>query len=165
MKNKKVRKTADVKKTKKTRETILINAFAIVAFGLTFLWIGMNIYYEATSDDRMQDEFIASLPDVTDTLSHSKICMVDDIYQGDYPTLAVLIHNKVYYGCSRKATRDLSNIDSLREAIDPVSREKVDKAKAIIAIHPNRDGKVLYFGSKDTHNTYLINLKQRGEQK
>ena len=165
MKNKKTRKTREVKKTKKKWETRLINAFAIVAFGVTFLWIGMSVYNEATSEKKMRDEFIAALPDVTDTIEHKKICMVDDIYQGDYPTLAVRVRNKTYYGCSQKAIRDLTGIDSLREAIDPVSQERVDKSKALIAIHPDRDGKVVYFGSKDTYGTYLINLKRREEKK
>ena len=123
------------------------------------------IYNETTSEKDSKEQYIASLPSLTDTIPHSKICMVDDIFQGDFPSTPVSINNKTYYGCSQKATRDLTTVDSLRMAIDPMSKEKVDKATAIVAIHPDKDGKVMYFGSKDTYNKYLAVLNRKNEKK
>lgn len=159
--NKKTIKAAEVKKTKTKWEAILINTFAIVLFGGVFVWMGVSIYNETTREKKMEDPYLASLPNVKDTIERSKVCMVEDVYQGDYPSVPVSINNKIYYGCSQKATRDLTTMDSLRFAIDPVSKEKVDKAMAIITLHPKKDGKVMYFGSKDTYNKYLNILKKQ----
>lgn len=87
------------------------------------------------------------------------------LFLSDSPSLAVSINNKPYYGCSAKANHDLATTDSLRLAIDPVIKKKVDKATAIIAIHPDKDGKVIYFGSKDTYNKYLNVLTKENEKK
>lgn len=161
MKKKKVVKAAEVKKTKTKWKATLSNIFAMVLFGGIFVWMGVSIYNETIREKGMEDPYLASLPNVKDTINHSKVCMVEDVYQGDYPSVAVSINNKTYYGCSQKATRDLTTMDRLRFAIDPVSKEKVDKAMAIITIHPKKDGKVMYFGSKATYNQYLNNLKKR----
>ena len=138
-----------------------MNTFAIVLFGGIFVWMGMTVYKEMTHEKEMDDQYRASLPNVRDTIDHRKVCMVDDIYQGDYPTLPVSVNDKTYYGCGQKATRDLNSVDSLRVAIDPVSKEKVDKATAIIAIHPKKDGKVMYFASKDTYDKYLNTIEKQ----
>lgn len=163
-KKKKVVKTPVAKKTNKW-EAWLINTFTIVLFGGAFIWMGVAVYHELTTEKKMQDQYVASLPNLTDTIDHSKICMVDDVYQGDYPTLPVAVNSKTYYGCSQKAIRDLTTNDSLQFAIDPVSKNKIDKATAIIMIHPKKDGKVMYFGSKQTYNKYLNNLKSRSEER
>ena len=154
-------KKKDSKKPKKKREEIFINVFVIILFGGAFIWMGINVFNETTAEKKTQDAYLASLPNVKDTIAHSKICMVDNIYQGDYPSIPISINNRTYYGCSQKANRDLTSIDSLRVAIDPISKAEVDKAKAIIAIHPNKDGKVMYFGSKETYDQYLKVLNNR----
>jgi hypothetical protein len=48
-------------------------------------------------DDPTQDGYVASLPPQQDTIRHNKICMVDDIYQGDYPTLPLTLNARTYY--------------------------------------------------------------------
>ena len=165
MKKKKVAEARPVKKPKKKWDAIVINAIALVLFVGAFIWMGIIVYKETTGEKKMKDSYLASLPNVNDTIAHSKICMVDDIFQGDFPSVPISINNKTYYGCSQKANRDLSTIDSLRSAVDPISRAKVDKATAIIAIHPDKDGKVIYFGSKETYDKYLEVLEKQKSKK
>lgn len=165
MKKKKFVETKQVKKPKRKWDAIIINTFAVVIFAGAFIWMGIIIYNEATGEEKMKDEYLASLPSPRDTIAHSKVCMVDDIFQGDFPSVTVSINNKMYYGCSLKANRDLSTIDSLRSAVDPVSKTKVDKATAIIVIHPDKDGKVIYFGSKQTYDKYIEVLEKQKLEK
>lgn len=153
------------KKAKKNWSEIFINVFAIVLLGGAFVWMSIAIYNEPTSEKEFSEQYIASLPGLGDTIPHSKVCMVDDIFQGDFPSIPVLIDSYTYYACSQKATRDLITLDSLRLAIDPMSKLKVNKAAAIIAIHPDRDGKVMYFGSKDMYNKYLGVLNRQNKKR
>lgn len=162
---KKTAKAPVAKKAKKKWSEIFINVFAIVLLGGAFVWMSIAIYNESTSEKESREQYIASLPGLADTIPHSKVCMVDDIFQGDFPSTPVSIGNNTYYACSQKATRDLTTIDSLRMAIDPMSKVKVDKATAIVAIHPDKDGKVMYFGSMDTYNKYLGILNKQNEKR
>lgn len=132
----------------------IINISAILLFVGAFTWMIIAVVNDAGSDKTSTDAYIASLPSTQDTIAHNKICMVDDVYQGDYPTVEYKLINKTYYGCSQKATRDLAQKAKLRVAIDPVTNEEIDKAIALIAVHPKRDGKVLYFKSVETFNMY-----------
>ena len=91
--------------------------------------------------------------------------MIEDVYQGDFKTLSISMINKTYYGCSPKATKDLAADSTNRFAIDPISKRKVDKATAVIALHPDKNGKVLYFESKATHNKYVSVLKAQKDEK
>lgn len=162
---KKVATTRGSKRPVKKWDEIIINALALVFFAGVFAWMIASVYNEATTEKKTEDQYLASLPSAQDTIAHSKVCMVDDFFQGDFPNVAVSINNKTYYGCSAKANQDLATTDSLRFAIDPASKKKVDKATAIIAIHPDRDGKVMYFESKETYNKYLTVLKEVNEKK
>lgn len=162
---KKAASTRGSKKPKKKWNEIIINVLALVFFAGVFAWMIASIYNEAMTEKEIKDQYLASLPSAQDTIAHSKVCMVDDFFQGDSPSIAVSIDNKTYYGCSGKANHDLATTDSLRFAIDPVSKKKVDKATAIITIHPDKDGKVMYFGSKDTYNNYLDILTKEKKNK
>lgn len=128
----------------------IINVFAILLFVGAFTWMIVAVVNDAQNDHTSKDAYIASLPPTQDTIAHNKICMVDDIYQGDFPTLELKLTNNRYYGCSQKARRELAQKSELRLAIDPVTNEEIDKAIAVIALHPKRDGKVLYFKSMET---------------
>lgn len=146
------------KKKGKAREWF-INILAISLLGGTLVFIAF-MSMRMGANDTEKDKYLASLPAQTDTISHSKVCMVDDIYQGDYPTLPIPILNTTYFGCDHKATRDLLAKPELRVAIDPITKRTVDKALGIIAIDPKRDGKVLYFESMVTFSQYLNNLQE-----
>ena len=144
-------------KKKFTPQEKLVNAFAALVFGVALIWIVMLAYQNFGSADRAKTSH-STLPEITDTLAHRKVCMVDDVYQGDYPTIATIIAGETYYGCDQKAIHDLIVKNDLRTAIDPVSKKRLNKASAVIAIHPDKDGKVLYFESKATYKDYINTL-------
>jgi hypothetical protein len=142
-------------KEKSKFEDGLINILAIVFVGGALIVIVYMTTQMSGSQSKDTAQYLASLPSQRDTISHSKICMVDNIYQGDYPTLSVLLSANTYYGCDAKAIRELSIKEDIRFAIDPITKRKVDKASAVIGLHRKRDGKVLYFESKKTFTQYL----------
>jgi YHS domain-containing protein len=138
-----------------------LNSFAILLLGGGLVLMGYMATRVGSANSNSDEAYLASLPRQADKLTPAKICMVDDVYQGDYPTLPLTIINRTYYGCSIKASQDLASNEKLRTAIDPVTKKEVDKASAIIALHPKRDGKVIYFESKETFDEYLNNLHSR----
>ena len=156
MKKKTAKKPAIEKMDKRS---LLINSLTIALFGSVFVWMVVSIYNDATHEAATDDTYLSSLPSLQDTIMHNKVCMVDDIYLGE-GSFAVSISNKTYYGCSQKAARDIIVDSSTRIAEDPVSKRKVDKATAIIALHPDKNGEVIYFESKETYNIYLNILKR-----
>jgi YHS domain-containing protein len=129
--------------------SVFINVFTIVLFAGAFYWIISGIYYHAKNQLDSEDPYLSSLPDLTDMITHSKVCMVDDIYLGE-GSFPVAIADKTYYGCSVEATRDLLGNQNIRTAKGPISKKKIDKATALIAVHHDKDGKVLYFESEET---------------
>ena len=142
--------------TKKGKlEEWFINILAIVLLGGCLVVIVYMTTRMSSEHSKESDQYLTSLPSQSDTISHSKICMVDDIYQGDYPTLPVRLSANTYYGCDAKAIHELSSKQDVRFGIDPVTKRKVDKALAVIGLHRKRDGKVLYFESKKTFTQYL----------
>jgi YHS domain-containing protein len=155
---KKVAKKPAKKKGK--LEEWFINILAIVLLGGGLVVIVYMTTQMSGEHSKDTDQYLASLPSQSDTISHSKICMVDDIYQGDYPTLSVRLSANTYYGCDAKAIHELSSKQNLRFAIDPVTKRKVNKGSAVVGLHSKRDGKVLYFESNETFNQYLKTLDQ-----
>lgn len=156
---KKSAKKSGGKKSKLEEWFINILAIILLGGGMVFI-IFMTANNTAHQDDG-KDAYLASLPAQQDTIAPKKICMVDDIYQGDYPTIHLSLASKTYYGCDAKAIHNLTLKSELRSAIDPVTNQKIDKATAVIAIDPKRDGKVLYFGSMQSFNQYLNALPKR----
>ncbi len=142
-------------KKKGKLEEWFINILAIVLLGGGLVVIVYMTTQMSGEHSKEKDQYLASLPSQGDTISHSKICMVDDIYQGDYPTLSVHLSANTYYGCDAKAIHELSSKQDVRFAVDPVTKRKVDKALAVVGLHFKRDGKVLYFESKETFYKYL----------
>lgn len=156
------RKIVSTKRNKKSsRRELLLNMIVAALFGGVMIWMGYSAFQTASSDNKKNEGYRSSLPSLQDTIPHEKVCMVDDVYQGDFKTVSVILSRKLYYGCDFKAINDLSNDQNLRVARDPVSKREVDKASAIIAIHPNRDGTVLYFESEETYHKYLSTLKAK----
>lgn len=141
------------------KRSLLINSLTIALFGSVFVWMIVGIYNDATHEAGTDDTYLSSLPGLRDTIMRKKVCMVDDIYLGK-GSFAVSISNKTYYGCSQKATMDIIVDSSIRIAEDPVSKRKADKATAIIALHPDKNGEVIYFESKETYKIYINILKR-----
>lgn len=71
-----------------------------------------------------------------------RVCMVNDnLFPKDQ--IPVQVSGKTYFGCCEMCKERLNADASLRQAVDPVSKKSVDKAKAVIGARP--DGRVLYF--------------------
>lgn len=153
------------RKTKYSRQEWLINIIVAALFGGTLIWITYNIFQTARTDNQEKEGYMSSLPSLQDTIPHEKVCMVDDIYQGEFHTVPVMLGHKTYYGCDYKAMNDLRVDQKLRVAKDPISNREVDKALSFIALHPKRHGKVLYFESKETYSQFLSDLRMKNKSK
>lgn len=82
--------------------------------------------------------------DVT-RIGEQYVCMVTD-KAFDKKQIPVRVHGDTYYGCCQGCVNRLHRDPSIRTAIDPVSRDTVDKATAIVGVGP--DGQVYYFESE-----------------
>lgn len=87
----------------------------------------------------------------------NKVCMVNDFYNpmGDFSKFKVTLNKKDYYGCCDMCKTTLTSKKEIREAIDPFSKKKVDKAKAFIVADKNDDGKVLYFENRENFKKFI----------
>ena len=146
-------------KDKRKPSDRLVNILTFAVLGGIFLFSAVAIYFKEMHKSEKKEIYLNNLPSIEDTISHANVCMDDDLYSSNART-PVLVMNKTYYGCNQKALKYLSSNESLRFAIDPVSKARIDKATAVISIHPDRNGKVIYFASKQTYNRYLMALKQ-----
>jgi len=72
------------------------------------------------------------------------VCMVNEHAMGK-DQIPVEVDGKTYYGCCEMCKKALASDPAKRTAIDPVSGNPVDKAKAVIAAQ--EDGRVFYFES------------------
>jgi hypothetical protein len=142
-----------------TKKEKLINFYTIGLMSIALILFALQAFY-AGRKDHSSDNYYSSLPATSDTIPHSKVCMVDDIYQGTYPTIAVSITNRPYFSCDQKGVYTLNTDPKKRMAIDPVSKKLVDKASAVIAIDPKKDGSVMYFESHSTHSKYVDSLQE-----
>lgn len=89
-----------------------------------------------------------SLTLITD---RSLVCMVNNQFMGR-PQIPIEVGGRTYYGCCEMCKGRLGNDPSSRVAIDPVSRNNVDKAIAVIG--RTDDGRTLYFENDQTFAAY-----------
>ncbi len=61
--------------------------------------------------------------------------------------IPVEVDGKTYYGCCEMCKAKIKNKPESREAIDPVSGNKVDKAESVIGA--SADGSIYYFESEE----------------
>lgn len=93
----------------------------------------------------------ATSPTLTRVTDPSQVCMVNNTFMGA-PQIPVEVDGRTYYGCCPACKDRLANDPSSRVAVDPVTREEVDKSKAVIAY--DHDRKVLYFASEASLGKY-----------
>ena len=74
------------------------------------------------------------------------VCMVNEQAMGK-DQVPVEVDCKTYYGCCEMCKKTLAENAEKRVAVDPVSGNKVDKAKAVIAAQ--EDGRVFYFEKEE----------------
>ncbi|HEX2832824.1 MAG TPA: TRASH domain-containing protein [Thermoanaerobaculia bacterium] len=75
------------------------------------------------------------------------VCMVNEMAMGK-DQIPVEVDGKTYYGCCEMCKETLAKNAEKREAVDPITGNKVDKAKAVIAAQD--DGHVFYFESEES---------------
>jgi YHS domain-containing protein len=73
--------------------------------------------------------------------------MVNDTFMG-VPQIPVTVENRTYFGCCPACKNKLETQPGARTAQDPVTKEPVDKATAVIV--KDASGKVMYFASEET---------------
>lgn len=84
-------------------------------------------------------------------VSASKVCMINnEVF--DKTQIPVEVEGKTYYGCCEMCEEKLQNDEGARFAYDPVSKNRVDKASALIGA--DSAGKVFYFESEQTFKRY-----------
>lgn len=160
--NRKTSRTSGTRERGKPSDR-LVNILTFALLAGIFLFCSVAIYFQEMHSSEKKEIYLNNLPSLGDTISHANVCMEDDLYSSKERN-PVLIMNKTYYGCNQKAIKYLSSNESLRFTIDPVNKVKVNKATAIISLHPDRNGKVLYFESKETYNKYLMGLQRTKEK-
>lgn len=87
----------------------------------------------------------------------SHLCMNKNLVYKK-PQGKVKIKGKYYYYCCSACYQALTNFESPRYAIDPISKEKVNKADAF-TVSENR--KAVYFKNRDNAKKYA---KQKGTE-
>ena len=94
----------------------------------------------------------AALPGgMTRVTDPSQVCMVNDQFMGK-PQIPVEVEGRTYYGCCPMCKDRLTKQPESRTALDPVTGEQVDKARAVMV--QDASGKILYFASEDTLRRY-----------
>jgi YHS domain-containing protein len=79
------------------------------------------------------------------------VCMINEHAMGK-DQIPVEVEGRTYYGCCDMCKKALSTDAAKREAVDPISGKKVDKAKAVIGAQ--EDGKVFYFENEENLTKY-----------
>lgn len=133
---------------------VLSTLFAIVAIGGFIVWLGVHTYRQEKHENEKHEDFKATLPAPGISIDRKLVCMVNNMYMGT-DQIPVTVQNKTYYGCCEKCVHDLNSDESVRFAVDPYSKAKVDKAFAFITMSPVKPGAVLYFESKESAKKYL----------
>lgn len=80
-------------------------------------------------------------------IPNSQVCMVNNKFMAK-DQIPVPINGKTYYGCCPGCVANLKDDTTYRFALDPQTRERVDKADAVIIAKPGTKEEVLYFKSE-----------------
>ncbi len=117
-------------------------SFAVLTFA--FIIAGSSLTLVKAQSEKSKD---APLTQV----ETKYVCMINN-QKFDKEQIAVDVAGQTYYGCCEMCKEKLKNDKASRWATDPVSGNKVDKAKAIIGA--DADGKVYYFESVENLKKY-----------
>lgn len=100
------------------------------------------------SNESPQMALPAGLTRVSDP---SQVCMINDQFMGR-AQIPIVVEGRTYYGCCPACKDKLEKQPASRMALDPITGEQVDKARAIIV--QDSAGKVMYFAGEDTLRRY-----------
>jgi len=89
-------------------------------------------------------------------LAVNKVCMAGDEIKFKVIN-PVKIEGKTYWVCCNKCeTRLKKNLNDVRYATDPFSKEKINKADAVVVQNPTKKGRVLFFESITNYEKYIV---------
>ena len=88
-----------------------------------------------------------------DVVPHDEVCMVNNAFMGK-KQIEVVHNGKKYYGCCEMCEQRIPKEEAVRMAVDPVSKNQVDKAAAVIAITGDK-GEVTYFENEANYKAFL----------
>ena len=126
-----------------------------VMLSITILGITSSTIIQAQRTDTSQ---VRSMGHV----QASYVCMVDNEYK-DSTQLSVELDGKTYFGCCQPCIEYLQSDESIRFALDPLTKQKVNKADAFIAFKNDGSYKIQYFESEINYKKYY-NLLKTGNQ-
>jgi PBP1b-binding outer membrane lipoprotein LpoB len=92
-------------------------------------------------------------------IPNKQVCMINNKFMNK-DQIPVPVSEKIYYGCCQGCVLTLKNDSTSRYDTDPLTNEKVDKAKAFVIIKPGSQDEVLYFKSESNARKYLKNNKK-----
>lgn len=95
----------------------------------------------------------ANMPALGDQVPNDYVCMVNDAYMGRLQ-FEVPFEGKTYYGCCDMCKERIPQDESVRYAIDPFSKKKVDKADAYIVLI-GQNGEVVYFENEENYKKLI----------
>lgn len=84
---------------------------------------------------------------------NDEVCMVNDLHMGK-KQIEVPFDGKMYYGCCNMCVERIPSDENVRQAIDPHTGAKVDKASAYI-VSLNKQGNVAYFESEKNYHNFI----------
>lgn len=94
-----------------------------------------------------------NMPALGDQVPNDYVCMVNDAYMGRLQ-FEVPFEGKIYYGCCDMCKERIPKDESVRYAIDPFSKKKVDKADAYIVLI-GQNGEVVYFENEENYKKLI----------
>jgi len=148
-------KATNSKRQKEKRRNTLLNSLGAVALAIPLTWAVVGIYNYEKEDAEMKKGYEASLTGIEELIEPNRVCMSTDAYMGGNTQLMVPNLDGTFYACSQHCIAALQSNEAERYAIDPVSKNRINKAKAFICLHPDKSGKVCYFESKENHQTFI----------
>lgn len=95
----------------------------------------------------------ANMPALGDQVPNDYVCMVNDAYMGRLQ-FEVSFEGKIYYGCCDMCKERIPKDESVRYAIDPFSKKKVNKADAYIVLI-GQNGEVVYFENEENYKKLI----------
>ncbi len=88
-----------------------------------------------------------------DVVPHDEVCMVNDAFMGK-KQIEVVHNGRKYYGCCEMCEKRIPKEEAVRMAVDPVSKNQVDKSRAVIAITGD-NGEVSYFENDASYKAFF----------
>lgn len=146
--------TSASKKKKAKWYDVFSTLFFVVLIGGGLIGTIVFNYLQDRQKYEILDQLKVSMPAPGVPINHKAVCMVNNRYMG-LDQIPVLVNDKTYCACCDKCIRDINYDETLRFAIDPYSKAKVDKALAFITMSPTKRGTILYFESEENAKKHL----------